>query len=240
MVMVRRTFLKNTFTGSLLAGVVPSVLAGVRDRSCLASVPTASVVRVRTGTPADNIFSRGVAVATGNNSGHALTTLVLGPSELADTALLEELFMSLPGRTLFGLMENASFALFEAIARTHGARFLLVGQHSWGGGGPHDSRHHILTVPRSQGVGRVLAGALSAGNQGYAISESSLGAARTVPVRRQAPSQRADHWACVAGEALAAIGLGLWQPLQAGRFQREQANRRYGDSGSLVSFLIEA
>ncbi len=241
MTIARRTFLKNVVTGSsLIAGAVPLGLAAERDRGSSGGVSSAPIVFLRTRTSLDDVFRHGMAAATDRNGRCRVSTRLLDPLEQTDPVFLGRLLVGLKGRRLVGLMEDAPYALFEATARTLGARSLFIGQHSWGGGRTDHSSHRLVTVPQCRGVSSVLAGALRVGDQGYSISETSLGSMRTPESADPLVITNSGHWAAVAGEMLATICRGRWQPAPAGRFQRARGKHEYGNSGSVVSFVIDA
>ncbi len=241
MAIERRTFLKSIFTSSaLLASATPVYVSAGQDRRQFEFPSVPATVLVHTGTSLDDVFLQGVEAACHADKCIPLRTMELVSQGLTDPLFLQQIFTSLKGSRLLGLMEDAPFALFQAIARTHGVRFLSIGQHGWGNTGEYDSRHQMITVSQCQGVSSVLAASLAADNQGYVISETSLGSVQKDERVNQAPPLTSTgHWAAITGEALAKISTGDWQPARAGKFQAKQHTSRYGNSGSLVSFLIE-
>jgi hypothetical protein len=240
MAIERRTFLKSVFTGSaLLAGVTPVRLTATQSWKQIRTSSDTPTILVQAGTSLDEVFIKGIEAASQANSRNPFLTMALDPLKQTDPIILQQIFSSLKRSRLVGLMEDVPFTIFQAVARTHGARFLFTGQHSWGFDEPYNSRHQLLTVPQCQGVSSVLAASLSASNQGYFISETSLGSDQGLQHVDQSPLANTSHWAAMTGEILATISMGNWQPGRVGKFQRKQRNNIYGNSGSLVSFVIE-
>jgi hypothetical protein len=241
MAIARRSFLKNIFAGgALLAGATPVCSAAVQSCKRFGGTSAMPAIIIRANTSLDDAFTEGLATAGGVTGSSPISTVMLDPSARTDPIVMQGIFADLKKSRLLGIMENGPFTIFQALARTHGASFLCVGQHSWGGDKDYDSRHHWLTVPQTRGVGSIMAVALAGGTQGYFISEASLGPARSVGggIDPSLPTST-DHWAAVAGGLLAIVGNGNWQPVRAGKFQVKRHQKKYTDRGSLVSFVVE-
>ena len=241
MAIARRTFLKSIFTSSaLLAGATPNCLTATQSWKQSETPIKTPTILVQTSTSMDDIFLQGIEAANRENAGNPVTKTVLESFQQTDPIILQQIFSSLKGSKLIGLMEDVPFVLFQAVARTHGASFLFTGQHSWSCDKSYSSRHHMITVPQCQGVSSVLATSLAASNQGYIISEKSLGLDREMKIDDQSSLIKTNHWAAITGEVLVKISAGDWQAAQVGNFQRKkQGKNRYDSSGSLVSFVIE-
>ena len=188
----------------------------------------------------DEVFARGVARAGSlNNSTSAIKTLVLDPAQLLDSVFVHQLITSLSGHRVMGMMDDAGFTIFQAIARSLGCRFLCTGQHSWGGGGNYHSRHQILSTAKYQGIGAALRTAMAQAEQGYFINETSLGIQAMRPADNQINLTDGEDWAASLAEALTMISLEKWLPGKVGRFERPAPVPSGGARGQLTSFVIE-
>ncbi len=188
----------------------------------------------------DEVFARGVARAGSlNNSTNSIKTLALDSAQLLNSVFVHQFFTSLSGHRVMGMMDDAGFSIFQAIARSLGSRFLCSGQHSWGGGGNYHSRHQILSAAKYQGIGSALRTAMAQEEQGYFINETSLGIQAIRPGDNQINLTDGEDWAASLAEALTMISLEKWRPGKVGTFEHPAPVPVDGARRQLTSFVIE-
>jgi hypothetical protein len=231
----RRFFLKNLCAGSaLMMTGVPSFAIPIENKL------SRPILHIKTRSSINEAFARGVVRASKqNNVSGAIKTIVLDSLQLLDSNFVEQLISGLSNHRLIGTMDNASFTIFQSIASNHGARFLCTGQHSWSENSRHQSRHQIMSTTKYQGAGSALASALQQGEQGFLISETSLGNLEREPIAKPVTLGDETEWAALLAEALTLISLDQWQAGSVGKFERSIARTATGTSGHLNSFVIE-
>lgn len=135
------------------------------------------------------------------------------------------------GQRLIGLMDNASFVVFEAILAGHGARFLVTGHHAQG--------HRFITLPETAGIAATLDKRLSTTQAGYQLREICHGEPK---VKMLVPSsnvyQGKSDWASVTGACYAQIARGDWSAGLPGNFSRS-GSKSVTAQDALVSFVVK-
>lgn len=241
MAINRRTFIRDMCSGgALLASGLPAWALTSQGLQGGSGLRASTLINLQTGTELDQLFYNGVSrTAAAAGAIPAIRNLHIKTTQLTDPQGLQQLLSALHGTTLIGLMDDVTFTLFHCLARSQGCHFLLSGQHSWGGAAPYQSRHQLVTVPQSQGVGAAIAAGLNSNASSYFVSETSLGAqAQTTQLDRTVLSNSVE-WAELAGAILAKIGLGQWQAGTAGIFRRAATNSSGAVHKSLASFIIK-
>lgn len=231
----RRFFLKNLCAGSAL------MVSGVRSFAIpFENSSSPPVIYLKTRSSVNEAFARGIArVSRTNSVASSIQSIEVDSLQLFDSKFIEQLFSSLSRQRLIGTMDTASFTIFQSIARNHGARFLCSGQHSWSGNCTHQSRHQIMSTAKYQGAGSALASALQQGEQGFLISETSLGKLEREPINKPVTLGDDAEWATLLAEALTLISLDQWQAGSVGKFERSITKTSTATSGHLNSFVIE-
>lgn len=136
------------------------------------------------------------------------------------------------GERLIGLMDNASFTIFETILADHGARFLATGHHAHG--------HRFVTVPETAGIAASLDHCLSGSTAGYRLEEVCRGKPRPALGNSGAINySRGQDWASATGAFYAQIANGTWTAGTSGKFNRNTTSMP-STKDALVSFVVEA
>jgi len=136
------------------------------------------------------------------------------------------------GQRLIGLMDTASYVVFEAMLADRGARFLVSGHHAQG--------HQFMTLPETAGIAATLDKCLSTTTQaGYQLQEICHG---TPGVTMTEPSVNAYQgkmdWASVTGDCYAQIANGDWSAGLPGNFSRT-GSKSVTAQDAVVSFVVE-
>jgi len=135
------------------------------------------------------------------------------------------------GQRLIGLMDNASYVVFEAVLASHGARFLVSGHHAQG--------HQFITLPETAGVAAVLDKCLSTTQAGYQLVEICRGEPKvTMPVPPANANQGKSDWASITGACYAQIASGDWSAGLPGNFSRT-GTKSITARDALVSFVVK-
>jgi len=149
-------------------------------------------------------------------------------------ALQPELWLQsiqqLPTQRLIGLMDNASFVVFEALLVDLGARFLVTGHHAQG--------HRFVTVPETAGVAAAIDNQLAQTRQGYQLRESCRGLPRTssalAPIN---PVPQFSDWSALTGACYARIARGEWHGGLPGSYSGSGYSNP-AEQDALVSFVV--
>lgn len=137
----------------------------------------------------------------------------------------------LRGRHLVGLMDNASYVVFQAVLADQGARFLVSGHHARG--------HQFMTVPETAGVAATLDRCLSTAQSGYQLREICHGAPKVTVSESSANAYRGkSDWASVIGDCYAQIANGNWSAGLPGTFCRSGSKSVTAQDAS-VSFVAK-
>lgn len=126
------------------------------------------------GNTEDDQFAHGVRAACQEVRYDELETMQVNGGILSDPGTLVSLFEQTSGARWIAVMDDASAAVFQELARTAGGRFLSVGSHASMNDQACSLRHTWLTASPAQGVGGFLASRLIAGRQSFSIIESFL------------------------------------------------------------------
>lgn len=135
------------------------------------------------------------------------------------------------GQRLVGLMDNASFVIFEAVLADQGARFLVTGHHAQG--------HQFITVPKTAGVASALDSCWTDRSDGYLLEETCRGTPEITSTPAFADVyQGGPDWREVTGACYARIANGDWSAGLPGNFTRKR-RQRTAATNALVSFVVE-
>lgn len=122
---------------------------------------------------ADDRFADGVRAACAEIGYAGLETAQVNGGLLSDPGRLVLLLEQTKGARWIAVMDDASAAVFQELARAAGGRLLSVGSHvSESDGRP--SRHAWLVASPAQGAGGFLAAQLGGAGESFAITESFL------------------------------------------------------------------
>ena len=166
----RRSLMKGLLAGgALLALGTPSwTFADEPTRNpkrCLLFLGDATV---------DDQFANGVRAACQEVEYDELEIMKVYGGLLSDPGKLVSLFEQTNGARWIAVMDDASAAVFQELARTSGGRFLSVGSHASVNAQACSLRHTWLTASSAQGVGGFLASRLIAARERFSITESFL------------------------------------------------------------------
>ena len=135
------------------------------------------------------------------------------------------------GHRLIGLMDNASYVVFEAVLGDQGARFLVTGHHA--------QAHRFITLPETAGVAATLEDYLSTSGSGYQLAEICHGEPKSTLAEPAANThQGKSDWASVIGDCYAQIANGDWCAGLPGTFSRSGSNS-VAAQDALVSFVVK-
>lgn len=213
MVPGRRQFLKNMAV--LGAGIYVMPFAGAAPNRRPLTVVLSQNVR----SPG---FLRGVAQDS---------SIEVTPVSVFQPQHWEQFTHKHHGQRLIGLMDNASYVVFEAVLADRGARFLVSGHHAQG--------HQFVTLPETAGVAATLDKCLAATQTGYQLEEICRGtpkAAKSVPFANA--YQGKSDWASVTGACYAQIANGDWAAGLPGNFSRS-GSKSVTAQDALVSFVVQ-
>ncbi|MGA6827509.1 twin-arginine translocation signal domain-containing protein [Nitrospira sp. NS4] len=165
----RRSLMKGLLAGgALLAlGTPPWAFADSptrKPRRCLLFLG---------GNNVDDLFEKGVRAACVEMGYDGLQTVKVNGGLLSDPGKMATLLEQSGGARWIAVMDDASAAVFQELARTTGGRLLSVGSHVSGSEG-RPSRHVWLAASPAQGAGGLLAAQLSGARESFAITESFL------------------------------------------------------------------
>ncbi len=135
------------------------------------------------------------------------------------------------GQHLIGLMDNASYAVFEAVLADQGARFLVTGHHARG--------HQFITLPETAGIAATLDTCLSTTQAGYQLEEICRGVPEVMLAVPTAGTYRGkSDWASVTGACYARIANGDWSAGLPGSFSRS-GSKSIAAQDAVVSFVVK-
>ena len=135
------------------------------------------------------------------------------------------------GQRLIGLMDNASYVVFEAVLADQGAQFLVSGHHAQG--------HRFITLPETAGVAATLDKYLSTTQAGYQLEEICRGEPKaTMAVSWASAYQGKPDWASVTGACYVRIANGDWSAGLPGNFSRS-GSKSFAAPDALVSFVVQ-
>lgn len=213
----RRRFLKGTLKGMAVIGSSIYVLPIVAGS--------------KTSQPITLLFSEGI-----RNTQFAYGVTQVANIEAKALAMFkpqewQQTIQQYAGQRLIGLMDNASFAIFETTLANQNAHFLITGHHAKG--------HRFVTVPESAGVAAALDNHLAVNPEGYLLEEICCGRPNHATERQPVNVQsRGRDWAFTIGAYYAEIANGKWAAGQAGNFSRQGATMASAED-ALVSFVVE-
>ncbi len=123
---------------------------------------------------ADDRFANGVRAACAETGYDGLETMKVSGGLLSDPGKLVSLLEQMKGARWIAVMDDASAAVFQELARTAGGRLLSVGSHASVNDHACSLRHVWLAASSAQGAGGVLAPRLIAAGDSFSITESFL------------------------------------------------------------------
>jgi len=209
----RRQFLKNMAT--LGAGIyaMPFAVAAQNQR------PLTVLLSDKVRNPG---FLKGVA---------HMSSIAVTPVSVFQSQKWEHFIEKHRGQRLIGLMDNASYAVFEAVMADRGARFLISGHHAQG--------HQFITLPETAGVAATLDKHFSATLADYQLEEVCRGVPKqTRAINSTNDYQGSSDWASVTGACYAQIAHGDWSAGLPGNFSRIGLNS-VTSQDALVSFVVK-
>lgn len=248
----RRNLMKGLLAGgALLALGTPSWT--------FAEEPNRTAKRCRLflgGANVDGRFANGVRVACQEVRYDGLETMKVNGGLLSDPGKLVSLFEQSKGARWIAVMDDASAAVFQELARTAGARLLSVGAHASVKDDACPLRHTWLAASPAQGAGAVLASRLIDAGESFSIIESFLdgSSAASKPTSWSAPGfasyrssgSDAMHLHCSGLsllEGCAQLGLtGVegWTPIPSHVSQREVVSRQSPQWVESVGYAVAA
>ena len=209
----RRRFLKNM--AALGAGIYVMPFAGAAQNK----------------RPLKVILSRNVRNAGFLNGVAHGSSIEVTPISVFRPRYWEQFIQRHRGQRLIGLMDNASYVVFEAVLSNQGARFLVSGHHAQG--------HQFITLPETAGIAATLDKCLSTTLAGYQLEEICRG---TPTAKATVPSSSAyrgkPDWASVTGACYAQIANGDWPAGLPGNFSRSGSHSAAAQD-ALVSFVVK-
>jgi hypothetical protein len=122
----------------------------------------------------DDRFANGVRAACAETGYDGLETMKVDGGLLSDPGTLVSLLEQTKGARWIAVMDDASAAVFQELARTAGGRLRSVGSHASVNDQACSLRHTWLTASSAQGVGGLLASRLIAARESVSITESFL------------------------------------------------------------------
>ncbi len=166
----RRSLMKGLLAGgALLALGTPSWTCAEgptrNPKRCLLFLGDATV---------DDQFANGVRAACQEVESDELEIMKVYGGLLSDPGKLVSLFEQTSGARWIAVMDDASAAVFQELARTAGGRFLSVGAHASVNDQACSLRHTWLTASSAQGVGGCLASRLIAARESFSMTERFL------------------------------------------------------------------
>lgn len=181
----RRSLMKGLLAGgALLALGTPSWTCAEgptrNSKRCLLFLGDATV---------DDQFANGVRAACQEVESDELEIMKVYGGLLSDPGKLISLFEQTSGARWIAVMDDASAAVFQELARTAGGRFLSVGSHASVNDQACSLRHTWLTASSAQGVGGCLASRLIAARESFSMTERFLNesSATSMPTGWSAP-----------------------------------------------------
>ncbi len=166
----RRSLMKGLLAGgALLALGTPSWTFAERPTGnaerCLLFLGDSAV---------DDAFANGVRAACVEIGYDGLRTVKVDGGLLSDPDRLVLLLEQSGGARWIAVMDDASAAVFQEMARAAGGRLLSVGSHASVNDHACSLRHAWLVASPAQGVGGFLAAQLGGGRASFSITESFL------------------------------------------------------------------
>ncbi|HEX7767047.1 MAG TPA: hypothetical protein VF443_10055 [Nitrospira sp.] len=122
----------------------------------------------------DQAFEKGVRGACAEVGYDGLEMLRVNGGLLSDPGKMATLLEQSGGTRWIAVMDDASAAVFQELARTAGGRFLSIGSHASVNDNTGHLRHVWLAASPAQGVGGLLASRLIGARESFAITESFL------------------------------------------------------------------
>ncbi len=126
------------------------------------------------GANVDGRFANGVRAACAETGYDGLETMKVDGGLLSDPGKLVALLEQTKGARWIAVMDDASAAVFQELARTAGGRLLSVGSHASAKDDPCPLRHTWLAASSAQSAGGVLASRLIGAGESFLITESFL------------------------------------------------------------------
>lgn len=126
------------------------------------------------GANVDGRFANGVRAACAETGYDGLETMKVDGGLLSDPGKLVALLEQTKGARWVAVMDDASAAVFQELARTAGGRLLSVGSHASAKDDPCPLRHTWLAASSAQSAGGVLASRLIGAGESFLITESFL------------------------------------------------------------------
>lgn len=208
-------------------------------------------------TGADEAFAKGARAACAGLTYEGLRTVKLKGGLLTGMDQLVTLLDQSRGGRMLAVMDDAGAMVFLELARTAGARLLVMGTHIGSTGNPCHLRHDWATALPAHGVGGLLAAQLADSQDEFAITESFLHdpfEAAGGLLSWSAPgfaSYRVDdaemiHLHCSGlslSEGCGLVGLDTskqWTPIPSLACARESRGRRSGNWVQSVGYAVTA
>lgn len=160
----RRTLLKGLLSSAAISAV------GLPTQSFAAySVTAQPMTLLLTGTPMDAMFLMG-AEAAAAESGQQLQTIASAPrAGIIDLAWVSDFLQAHRGSRVAGLMDDASYVLFSAMARDAGVALLAEGRHAQYAQAV--SRHELRVTTSLHGAAEVLVAGLVRSSEHFSVAE---------------------------------------------------------------------
>lgn len=248
----RRSLMKGLLAGgALLAlGTSPWAFADppIRNsRRCLLFLGDSAM---------DDAFEKGVRAACGEMKYHGLQTVKVNGGLLSDPGQVAGLLEQSRGARWIAVMDDASAAVFQELARSAGGRLLSVGSHASVNDEVCPIRHVWLAASPAQSAGGLLAAQFIEQGAGFSITENFLSESTAAGdlVGWSAPGfssyrsagPEAIHLHC-SGLSLAE-GCGLlssteaegWTPIPRQACQHERVSRQSNDWAESVGWAVAA
>ena len=122
----------------------------------------------------DQAFEKGVREACAEVGYDGLEMLKVNGGLLSNPDRMVELLEQSGGARWIAVMDDASAAVFQELARTSGGRLLSVGSHASMNDHACSLRHTWLVASPAQGVGGLLAAQTTRSGVGFSITESFI------------------------------------------------------------------
>lgn len=173
---IRRTLLKGMLTGAFIGTV------GLPRQSFAAyPVVLAPMTLLLTGTPMDAMFLTGTEAAAVESGQRMQTVVAVQRAGILDPVGLRDFLQAHRGTRVVGLMDDANYVLFSAMAHDAGGTFLAEGLH--GQYAQAVSRHELRVATGLRGAADVLAAGLARGGDSFSVTELPFAVSSALPGR---------------------------------------------------------
>lgn len=203
---------------------------------------------------ADDLFAGGARAASTSMTYDGLKTVKLKGGLLTDTDRAVLLLKRSRGARCIAVMDDAGAVIFLELARTAGVRLLSMGTHVCSTDSACPLRHAWTTASPAHGVGGILAARLSAGRDGFSMTEDFLHApGGTSTLSGWSAPGFLSYWSTESDSVhLHSSGLSLadgrrligltaiegWEPIPLQACRRETVRRQSGDWIESVGYAV--